>query len=110
VEVSLVSSNTGAQYEVHNPWAESDPVPLFGINPRVENLNNKKIGIFRNFKRAATPVMTVVENELKKKYPDSEFIWYESNDVNVLETETQNREKFESWVGSIDTAVMGVGD
>jgi hypothetical protein len=99
-----------AQYEVLSPWAEADPVPLRGISPRVTNLAGKKIGLFRNFKRAAKPVMTVVERKLKERFPTAEFSWYESNGVNVLETETGNKAKFEEWAKGVDTVVLGVGD
>jgi len=39
---------TNYQYEVLNPWADLDPVPLRGISPRVTDLAGKTIGLFRN--------------------------------------------------------------
>jgi hypothetical protein len=105
-----VSSISDAQYEVLSPWAEADPIPFRGISPRVTDLAGKKIGLFRNFKRAAKPVMTVVERELKNRYPTSEFSWFDSTSVNVLETETENKDKFEKWAQGVDTVVLGVGD
>jgi hypothetical protein len=53
------------EYTVISPWAESDTILLKGISPRVPDLAGKKIGLFHNIKRAAQPIMTVVENELK---------------------------------------------
>ena len=44
-------------FEVLSPWAEADPVPARGITPRVSSLAGKKIGLFRNNKRAAQPLM-----------------------------------------------------
>jgi hypothetical protein len=98
------------QYEVLSPWAEADPIPFKGISPRMTDLAGKKIGLFRNFKRAAKPVMTVVERELKKRFLTAEFIWFDSTLANVLETETENKEKFVKWIEEVDTAVLGVGD
>ncbi len=106
----MSSSKLGAQYEVLSPWAEADPIPFRSISPRVTDLAGKKIGLFRNFKRAAKPVMLVVERELKKKFPTAEFSWFESTLANVLETETENKEKFIKWIKGIDTAILGVGD
>ena len=36
------------QYEVLNPWAESDPVPMRGISPRLDTMEGKTIGLFQN--------------------------------------------------------------
>jgi hypothetical protein len=37
------------QYEVLNPWAEVDPVPLKHITPRLDSLSTKTIGLYCNF-------------------------------------------------------------
>ena len=43
------------QYEVLNPWAEVDPVSLRGLGaPRPTDLSGKTIGLFHNWKRAAS--------------------------------------------------------
>ena len=55
-------------------------------------------------------MLTVVERELKKRFPTSEFSWFDSLGTNVLETETENKEKFEAWAKEIDAAVTAVGD
>ena len=106
----MVSGKSNGQYEVLSPWPEVDPIPLRGISPRLDDLAGKKIGLFKNFKRAARPILEVVERELKKKYPDTEFIWFNSDGNNVLETETENKEKFAAWAKEIDAAVTSVGD
>ena len=64
------------QYEVLSPWAEIDPIPLRGISPRLIDLTGKKIGLFCNYKRAARPILTVVEQKLKEKFPTSETSWF----------------------------------
>ena len=106
----MVNGKANGQYEVLSPWAEVDPIPLRGISPRVDDLAGKKIGLFKNFKRAARPMLEVVERELKKKYPTAEFLWFNSDAANVLETETGNKEKFAVWAKEIDAAVTAVGD
>ena len=105
-----MSDNTNVQYEVLSPWAVVDPIPLRGLAPRLDSLDGKTIGLFKNFKRAAGPILEVVERELKERYPSAKFIWFNSNAANVLETETENKEKFEGWVKEIDAAVTSVGD
>ncbi|UCC17558.1 MAG: hypothetical protein JSU58_03140 [Dehalococcoidales bacterium] len=105
-----MSDTTNRQYEVLSPWAVVDPIPLRGLAPRLDNLDGKTIGLFKNFKRAAGPILEVVEKELQARYPASKFIWFNSNAANVLETETENREEFQEWVKGIDAAVTSVGD
>ena len=98
------------QYEVLSPWAQVDPIPLRGISPRLTDLAGRKIGLFRNFKRAAKPILTVVERELKNRYPTAEFKWFESTAANVLETETENKKQFTEWAKGVDAVVAAVGD
>lgn len=97
-------------YEVLSPWAVVDPIPLRSAAPRVDNLNGKTIGLFRNFKRAARPVLEAAEKELQKRYPTAKFSWFDSTAANVLETETENKEAFAEWIKGIDVAVTSVGD
>ena len=101
---------TEVQYEVLNPWAEADPIPPRSISPRVTTLAGKKIGLFANFKRAARPILAEVEKRLKEKYPDIETSLFDSRGNNVLETETENKEKFEAWAKGVDAVVGAVGD
>ena len=68
-----MASKSNAMYEVLSPWAEADPVPLKGLSPRITGLAGKKIGLLRNGKRAAEPILTVIEKILRKKYPTAEF-------------------------------------
>ena len=98
------------QYEVMNPWAEVDPIPLRGLSPRVDVLAGKTIGLFANFKRSAMPIATVVEAKLKAKFPTTKISLFHSTLPNVLETETVNKEKFAAWAKSVDVAVAVVGD
>jgi DUF2075 family protein len=108
----MASDKTNGQYETLSPWAEIDPIPLRGISPRIKDLAGKKIGLLKNFKRAAGPILTVVERELKKRYPTAEFIWYpkEGSSNLWLETETEKKEEYIAWINQIDAAVTAVGD
>ena len=98
-------------YEVLNPWAEVDPIPLRGISPRVTGtLEGKKIGLFVNYKRAAKPMLDVVSKRLKERFSGIETVPFDSTTVNVIESETENREKFQAWAKGVDAVVAAVGD
>ena len=99
-----------SQYEVLNPWAEADPIPLRGISPRIESLAGKKIGLFANFKRAAVPITESVQKRLGGMYGDASFSLFHSTQANVNEAETKNRERFVAWIKSVDAVIAVVGD
>jgi hypothetical protein len=98
------------QYETLSPWADVDPRPLTGISPRLDNLSGKKIGLFANYKRAAMPIARSLQDKFQKKYPDSEFSIYHSDQWNVNEIDTENGEKFKKWVEDQDAVILMVGD
>jgi hypothetical protein len=105
----MESKNTSSMYEVLNPWAEADPVPLKGISSRVKDLTGKKIGLWRNSKRAAPLVLEIVEKKLKQLFPAIEFSTFAfMPNCGVLETE--EKDKFEDWVKGVDAVVFAYGD
>jgi hypothetical protein len=82
-----------------------------GISPRLAGLAGKKIGLVGNTKRAARPILTVVERKLKERFPDSEISRYITlNAIGPNEIETANKAKFEEWLKGVDAVVAAVGD
>jgi len=96
------------QYEVLNPWAEVDPVPLKGLTPRVADLKGKTVGLFSNNKVAATPIVGVVERKLKERFPTLNFSLFVDSVRDVTESEAKG--KFEDWLKGVDTVVASVAD
>jgi len=98
-------------YEVLSPWAEADPVPSRGITDRISSLDGKKIGLLANAKRAARPILSMVEIKLKERFPSAEISWYYTRfAVGPAEVETPNKSKFEDWLKGVDAVVAAVGD
>lgn len=98
------------QYQVLNPWAEVDPIPLKGISPRIDSFSGKKIGLFANYKRAAVPIAESLRVKLEAGYPDADISLYHSDQWNVIEAETENREQFMEWAKGMDAVILAVGD
>jgi len=97
------SSDGHGQYEVLSPWAEADPVPRKGLTaPRLDSLEGKKIGLYHNDKRAAKPILTILEKRLKERFPTSRTVWYHTHKTNVPE--------FDEWLNNVDAVVAAVGD
>ena len=105
-----MSSKTDSVYEVLNPWAEADPIPSRGISARVNDLAGKKIGLYRNGKRAAEPTLKVVEDRLKKKYPTAAFSWFFNARANEAIVEQDAKKDFEDWLKGVDAVIAAYGD
>ena len=97
------------QYEVLNPWAEVDPLPLRAISERLTDLNGKRIGLFRNKKVAALPILKVVEKRLKERFHNLKLSYY-FRDRNVSVAETGNLDEYEEWVKEVDAVILSAGD
>jgi len=102
---------SGCTYEVLSPWAEADPVPWKGINPRLSDLAGKKIGLLRNSKRAAEPSLQIAADRLKKKFPTVEFSWFSNlkpNETSIAQPDL--KDDFEKWIKGVDAVIASYGD
>ncbi len=99
-----------SSFEVLSPWAEADTIPWRGISERISDLSGKKIGLLVNSKRTAEPTLKVVQDRLKKKYPDAGFSWFYNIRANELAIATDNKEDFEKWLDEVDTVISAYGD
>jgi hypothetical protein len=105
----MAGNNADGTYEVLNPWAEADPVPLKSLAARITDLKGKRIGRFRNSKRAAPLALNALEKKLKERYPALEFSPFAlMPNAGVLETEDKDR--FEKWIKEVDGVVFAFGD
>ena len=100
-----------SDYDVLSPWAEADPVPYRGLTPRLADLVGKKIGLLSNGKRAARPILMVVEKRIKERFPTVEISWYfTQNAIGPQEIDTEHKAKLEEWIKGVDAVVGAVGD
>ncbi len=97
-------------FEVLSPWADADPIPFRGITPRLMDLAGKKIGLLRNSKRSAEPILMVASSKLKEKFPTIEFSWYRTNAFSASAEEKERFAEFEDWLKSVDAVIASVGD
>ena len=106
----MSAGKVSVSYEVLNPWAEADPIPLKGLAPRVANLAGKRIGLLCNNKRAAPLILNVTERILKERFPTSEISWFRARSFSVSSLEPDNLAKFEEWINGVDVVLAAVGD
>jgi hypothetical protein len=101
---------TDLTYDVLSPWAETDPVPLQGITPRLSQIHGKRIGLFANYKRAAGPIQDAVHAELQARFGETiaieRFAQAGSNDVGS----SDEGPRFTAWLDGLDAVIVAVGD
>ena len=105
-----MTDKASSQYEVLSPWADADPIPPRGITPRVESLEGKKIGLLRNSKRAAAPLMKVLERRLKEKFPTAEFTEFANLRPNERLIDQDSKDEFEDWLKGVEAVIATFGD
>lgn len=106
----MSTGKADGQYEVLNPWADIDPVPLRSISPRLSDLAGKRIGMFRNSKRVAPLVLTAVEQKLKVRFPTITFVPFAfMPNAGVTETPEWTK-RFEEWLEGVDAVILSYGD
>ncbi len=105
-----MTNKANGEYEVLSPWAEADPIPFNGISPRVDSLEGKTIGLLRNSKRAALPLMNVLEKRLKEKFPTARFTEIANLKPNESMIKQDMKDEFEAWLEGVDAVVASVGD
>lgn len=100
------------EYEVLNPWAEVDPIPLSGISPRVKDLAGKTIGLYAMISKVASrPILTVVEQKLKERFPTMKLSWFLHDRYRVGGFDlAENKARLEEWLKGVDTVIAAVGD
>ncbi len=104
-----------SKYEVLNPWADADAPSLRGLTPRLTDLEGKTLGLLYNHKLKARPMLTVIEDKLKKRFPTLKISWYLlGSDFAIRkylgrEQDTMDP-KLWDWVNGVDAVISGAGD
>lgn len=101
----------GGTYDVLSPWAETDPLALRGITPRLAELRGTRIGLFANDKRAALPIQDVVEAELRARFGDEITIArFKRHDHGDAGSSQDDGARYERWLQEVDAVIVAVGD
>ena len=99
-------------YDVLSPWSETDPKPLQGISPRLQDLRGKRIGLFINNKVAAGPIQDAVETELRARFKDEIGITrFHRADRHDAGSNPVDGPRYARWLEEeVDAVVVAVGD
>ena len=99
-------------YDVLSPWAETDPLPLQGITPRLDDLRGKRIGLYANYKRAAAPIQDAVEVALRDRYGSEITIKrFRQKGSMDIGSDAEEGPQFAEWLEKeVDSVIVAVGD
>lgn len=93
--------------EVLNPRGEINPPPVHGINPRVADLNGKRVALIDNTKAGARTFLDVVQKKLQERYPEAIFLTPPKPEGTVL---SDAKDWYPEVVKQFDTFIFGVAD
>lgn len=91
--------------KVLDPRGELPTQPVFGISPRIADLNGKKIGLVDNTKPGAKYLFDRLEQELKRRFPTSTIFRFRKSDYKDVQTNL-----YKEVAAKTDAFIFGVGD
>ncbi len=103
------TNKANGHFEALNPWADADPVPLRGISTRLTDLAGKKVGLFCDHKRTAKPILALVRDKLKARFPTIQFVDFMYRE-NLEIVGTTDKARFEEWLKGVDAVILAYGD
>lgn len=97
------------KYTVLSPWAKSDYLEKSPINPRLDSIDGKTIGLYASFKEYHPFFMQELERQLSAQYPGAKFSHFTYVvDTCEIQNDSENYPIFQKWLTGVD-AVIGVG-
>jgi len=99
------------EYEVLSPWAEVDRSDAAVMQPRLNNLNGKMVGLFSHFKEHSPLILKEVERQLKERFPAAGFSHYQyPMDTTEIMNDDKYKPSFMEWLKGVDSVVSAYGD
>ena len=98
------------EYTVLSPWAKTDLKDGCGINKRPETLEGKTIGLFAHFKQHSPILLSLIGDELKKRYNcNVTSLQYPVSTVEIPD-DPEFDSRLKDWLKGVDCVVAALGD
>ncbi len=95
-----------AASEALNPIGELESVPKYrGINPRLDTLDDKTIGLFDSAKRSCPFVLAKVETLLQERFPAIKISWFRKRTYKEVLWDEEKE-----WSNGLDGVIGMFGD
>jgi hypothetical protein len=95
-----------ATWSVLNPIGERESAPQYlGINPRLDTLDGKTIGLFDSAKRSCPYVLGTVEKLLHERFPAIQIRWFRKQTYKDVVWDEERE-----WARRVDGVIGMFGD
>ena len=95
---------------VLSPWARADVESPTGLSRRLDTLNNKKIGLFSNFKSHSEKLLRFAVRGISEIFPKAEFVPFQYPLADEIELGSEYGKRFTEWLRSCDAVISAYGD
>lgn len=97
--------------KIYSPWAEIDNSGAIALNPRLDTLEGKTIGLYAHFKGHSPIMLQVIADLLHERFPTAKF---KSIQLKVDTAEAVNIPEFDAelkeWLKDVDGVITAYGD
>lgn len=98
-------------YTVLSPWAKVGAEKTIALNPRLDTIDGKTIGMFSHFKGHSPYILKEVENEILKTHPTTKFSYFQyPRDTSEVRNDPDYLSKFKEWLSGVDGVIAAYGD
>lgn len=102
---------TGMSYTVLSPWAKVAANRTIALNPRLDTIDGKTIGMFSHFKGHSPYMLREVEKEILKTHPTTRFSYFQyPKDTSEVRNDPVYLPKFKEWLAGVDGVIAAYGD
>ena len=96
-------------FTVLSPWAKTENTVKKPINPRLDTLQGKTVGLYASFKEYHPFFMQELEKQMRQECPETFFSHFTYTvDTQQIDEDPENFPAFKKWLDKVD-AVVGVG-
>ena len=99
------------EYTVLSPWAEVAAERTTPLNPRLDTLEGKTIGMFSHFKGHSPLILKEIEKEILKTIPNVKFSYLQyPKDTREIKDDPEFLPVFKEWLAGVDGVIAAYGD
>ena len=96
----MTIQSNDAVYQALNPVGDREASKYSGINPRLDTLAGKTIGLFDNAKRECPYVLAKIEKLLMKQFPDLKISWFKKGTYKAVMWDAEKE-----WAKDLDGVI-----
>jgi len=113
----MTAEATQVDFEVLSPRADVDPIVNIGLQPRLDTLDGKTIGLFTTFKGHWVLILDEIGKQLKAIHPNLKLTSFRyGKDLNAytqvaeVAKDSEVRPEFEKWLSGVDAVICANAD